>query len=91
MSDIDYDGEKLRGAGTFLASKLDAIPTESPLNMNAITEGDVTAAASNFNLWFTYTGLTARAQLTALAESVGEAADALDAAEAQTAAGAVTP
>lgn len=81
MTDIDYDGEKLRGAGTFLASKVASIPTSSPLNLNAITEGDVTAAANNFNLWLTYTGLISRAQLTALAESIGAAADAMDATE----------
>jgi len=91
MSDIEYDGELLHGAATQLSGKVGDIPTTSPLDMSGVTEGDVTAAANNFNMWVTYTGLVARAQLTSLGESVTEAALALDAAEAQLAEGAVAP
>jgi len=91
MSDIDYDGEKLRGAGTFLAGKAVDIPTASILSMGSVSASDVTAAANNFNLWFTYVGLTARAQIIDLGDQVADAATALDQAEAQTAAAAVTP
>lgn len=83
MSGIEYDGQKLWGAGTFLAGKIADVPTASPLAMNNVTEGDVVAAANNFNMWVTYAGLISRAQLADIASSVTDAATAMNLAEAQ--------
>ena len=90
MTDIDFDGSALRLAGAALGLAVAEIPTTSPLALGSVTENDVIAAANNFNLWATYAGLSARAQLTAIVEAVTSAATALELAEAQLAANAGT-
>ena len=91
MSKLELSSDDLRAVATALYTETPRIPTTSPLAMNAVSANDVTAAANNFNLWFTYTGMVARAQLTAVADSIVDAAVVLEQAEAQIAANAVSP
>ena len=91
MSDVVLNSELLRTAASDLSGTANTVPTTSPLAMGAVSASDVTVAANNFNLWLTYTGLVAKAQLTALSESTKEAAVAMEQMEEQLAANAVSP
>jgi len=89
MSDIILESEQLRNAASTLSNAVQSIPTVAPLAMNSVSASDVTASASDFNLWVTYTALITRAKLTSIAESTSAGALAMEQYEAQLAASAV--